>query len=205
MPQEIVATYILSKPTGKYARRIWYLYEMMTGSRLPIEDLTQGNYVDLLDPDDYYTSLGKAVQRQRIRDNLLGDARFCPTIRRTQKIAQVEQSDLAERCRQIMKDYPLELLKRALSYLYTKESKSSFEIEHIKPTATRTERFVSLLQSAEKEDFFHKTALIETCKIKSWMNGLQTTITELTKTTSASPFLCTTMPRFILCPRNPTI
>ena len=48
-----------------------------------------------------------------------------------------------------------------MSYLYTKESKSSFEIEHIKPTATRTERFVSLLQSAEKEDFFRKTALIE--------------------------------------------
>jgi Fic/DOC family len=161
VPRETIATYILSKPTGKYARRIWYLYEMMTSSRLPIEDLTQGNYVDLLDPDEYYTSPGKAVQRQRIRDNLLGDARFCPTIRRTQKIVQFEQSDLGERCRQIMKDYPLELLKRALGYLYTKESKSSFEIEHIKPTATRTERFVSLLQSAEKEDFFHKDALIE--------------------------------------------
>jgi hypothetical protein len=161
VPQETIATYILSKPTGRYARRIWYLYEMMTGSRLPIQDLTQGNYLDLLNPDDYYTSTGKAVQRQRIRDNLLGDARFSPTIRRTERIAQFEQSDLAERCRQIMKDYPLELLKRALSYLYTKESKSSFEIEHIKPTANRTERFVSLLQSAEKEDFFHKTALIE--------------------------------------------
>jgi hypothetical protein len=42
VPQETIATYILSKPTGKYARRIWYLYEMMTGSRLPIEELTQG-------------------------------------------------------------------------------------------------------------------------------------------------------------------
>ena len=161
VPQETIGTYILSKPTGKFVRRIWYLYEMMTASRLPIEDLTQGNYVDLLDPDEYFTSLGKAVQRQRIRDNLLGNARFCPTIRRTQRIAQFEQSDLAKRCRQIMEDYPLELLKRALSYLYTKESKSSFEIEHIKPTATRIERFVSLLQSAETEDFFHKAALIE--------------------------------------------
>ena len=40
----------------------------------------------------------------------------------------------------------LELLKRALAYLYTKESKSSFEIEHIKPSANRTERFVALLR-----------------------------------------------------------
>lgn len=46
-------------------------------------------------------------------------------------------------------------------YEHTKESKSSFEIEHIKPTAARTERFVSLLQLAEREDFFHKDALIE--------------------------------------------
>jgi hypothetical protein len=76
VPQETIATYILSKPTGQYARRIWCLYEMMTASRLPIEDLTQGNYVDLLDPEDYYTSPGKAVQRQRIRDNRSGRRGF---------------------------------------------------------------------------------------------------------------------------------
>jgi hypothetical protein len=128
---------------------------------LPIKDLTQGNYVNLVDPEDYYTYRGKRVPRQRIRDNLLGDRRFCPTIRRTPRLSQFEASNLSERCRQIMKEYPLELLKRALSHLHTKESKSSFEIEHIKPTATRTERFVSLLQMAEKDDFFHKPALID--------------------------------------------
>ena len=48
-----------------------------------------------------------------------------------------------------------------MSYLYTKETKSSFEIEHIKPTSTRTERFVSLLQLAEKEDFCEKGRLID--------------------------------------------
>jgi hypothetical protein len=159
--RENLASYIRSKPTGKYARRIWYLYELLTGNRLPIEDLTQGNYVELLDPEDYYTSPGKSVPRQRIRDNLLGDGRFCPTVRRSERLKQFEASDLGERCRQIMKHYPPELLRRALSYLYTKESRSSFAIEHIKPTATRTERFVSLLQTAEKDDFFRKAALID--------------------------------------------
>ena len=60
-----------------------------------------------------------------------------------------------------MSVYSPELLKRALGYLYTKETKSSFEIEHIKPTSTRTERFVGLLQLAEQEDFCKKTQLIE--------------------------------------------
>ena len=44
-----------SKPTGKYARRLWFLYEFLTGKRLPMEDVGKGNYVDLLDPDQYYT------------------------------------------------------------------------------------------------------------------------------------------------------
>ena len=57
--------------------------------------------------------------------------------------------------------YSPELLKRALGYFYTSETKSSFEIEHIKPTSTRTERFVALLQTAEQEDFCRKSQLIE--------------------------------------------
>jgi hypothetical protein len=58
-------------------------------------------------------------------------------------------------------EYSLEVLKRLLGYLYTKETKSSFEIEHIKPSSTRTERFVKLLQMAEKDDFCRKTKLID--------------------------------------------
>ena len=38
---------------------------------------------------------------------------------------------------------------------------SHFEIEHVKPTSTRTERFVALLQTAEQEDFCQKRQLIE--------------------------------------------
>lgn len=158
--QNEVLSYVRSKPTGKYARRIWYLYEMLTGNRLPISDLKQGNYVDLLDPDDYYVSSGQRVRRQRVRDNLLGDARFCPVVRRTDVLKDFEHARLGERCRQVIAEYPVELMRRALNYLYTKETKSSFEIENITPGATRTARFVALLQAAEQEDFVGKEALI---------------------------------------------
>jgi hypothetical protein len=159
-PDELVQ-YIRSKPAGKYARRIWYFYELLTGSRLPLEKTAVGNYVDLLDPEEYYTAPGRPVSRQRVRDNLLGDARFCPIVRRTHRLSRFETSDFAQRSRKILEGYPLDILKRALAYLYTKESKSSFEIEHITPSADRTERFVSLLQLAEREDFFQKQALID--------------------------------------------
>jgi hypothetical protein len=160
--EEDLLEYLRSKPTGKYARRLWFLYEFLTGRRLPLEDLTQGNYVHLLEPGEYYTDLTvRRVRRQRVNDNLLGDRRFCPTVRRTDVLEGFQHADLSGRCRRVVSAYPPELLKRALSYLYTKETRSSFEIEHVQPTSTRTERFVALLQMAEQEDFCDKEHLIE--------------------------------------------
>ena len=154
--------YVESKPTGKYARRLWFLYEFLAGTRLPMEDVKQGNYIDLLDPDQYYTvTPAHQVRRQRINDNLLGERHFCPTIRRTDALRRFEATDLSKRCRKVVSGCSPELLKRAMSYLYTKETKSSFEIEHIKPNSTRTERFVALLRLAESEDFCEKTQLID--------------------------------------------
>ena len=154
--------YVRSKPTGKYARRLWFLYELLTGKTLPMDDLTRSNYIDLLEPDKYFTiSPAHQVRRQRINDNQLGDRRFCPTIRRTETLRGFEDIDLPKRCQQVISAYSPELLKRALSYLYTKETKSSFEIEHVKPSSTRTERFIALLQLAEREDFIDEPHLLD--------------------------------------------
>ena len=129
---------------------------------LPLDDVKQGNYIDLLEPDEYYTvTPARQIRRQRVNDNLLGGSRFCPTVRRTDTLRNFETADLPKRCRQVISPYSPELLKRALGYLYTRETKSSFEIEHINPTSTKTERFVVLLQMAEQEDFCRKTQLIE--------------------------------------------
>ena len=161
-PQKEIQKYVESTPRGKYARRVWFLYEMLTGAVLPLADLKTGGYIDLLDPDIYYTvTQPRQVRRQRINDNLLGDARFCPTIRRTESLRAFEAADLPARCRKTVAQYPPELLRRAMSYLYTEETRSSFEIEHIKPTSSRTERFVSLLHLAEREDFCEKGRLID--------------------------------------------
>lgn len=162
MAEQDFLEYLRAKPTGKYARRLWFLYEFLTGRRLSLKDLKQGNYVDLLEPDEYYAlSPGRPIRRQRINDNLLGTRQFCPTVRRTDTLRDFETIDLPKRCRHVVSAYSPEVLKRALGYLYTKETKSSFEIEHIKPSSTRTERFVALLQLAEKEDFCEKKRLIE--------------------------------------------
>jgi hypothetical protein len=47
--QKDLLIHVQSKPTGKYARRLWFLYEFLTGKMLPLEDLKRGNYIDLLE------------------------------------------------------------------------------------------------------------------------------------------------------------
>jgi len=161
-PADEIAAWIDSKPTGKYARRVWFLYEFLTERELPLPDLRTGNYLELLESARYYTTApGHRVQRQRVIDNLPGGKDFCPIIRRTEKLATMEGIDLRKRCEEVVTSYPPELLKRALSYLYNKETKSSFEIEHIKPSASRTEKFIGLLEMAAHQDYCEKPLLID--------------------------------------------
>lgn len=163
VPQADILAFVASRPTGKYVRRIWFLYEFLTGTRLPLDDLPRvGSYVDLIDSKFYYTiASSRRVQRQRINDNLLGDRRFCPTVRRTDVLRRHESADLPQKCREVIAAYPNSLLKRALGYLYEKETKSSFEIEREAIDSTRTERFVALLKTAEQQDFCQRDALID--------------------------------------------
>ena len=124
MAEEDLLEYVQSRPTGKYSRRLWFLYEFLTGRALELDDVRQGNYIELLEPDEYYTvTPARQVRRQRINDNLPGDRLFCPTVRRTSALRNFETADLPKRCRQVVAAYSPELLKRALGYLYAKETK----------------------------------------------------------------------------------
>jgi len=79
-----LSSYVNSKPIGKYAKKIWYLYEFLTGDRLDVPDASKGNYVDLLDGEDYCsTPLARPSRRHRVNDNMLGGRSFCPTVRRS--------------------------------------------------------------------------------------------------------------------------
>ena len=159
--QEIIES-IKAKPTGKYIRRIWYFYEFLTNKTLPIDDLKQGNYVDLLEENRYYTLPNPiSIKRQRVRDNLLGDRAFCPIVRKTATLKRFDSLDLSKKSKEILTKYPVSILKRALSYLYTKETKSSFEIERVKPSSSRVEKFIALLKEANSDDFCTKKQLIK--------------------------------------------
>ena len=157
-----LASWVKNKPTGKYTRRIWFLFEYITGTRLPLDDLAQGNYIELLEPQEYFvTSPGTRVKRQRVVNNLPGNREFCPAVRRTDVLSSIEGTDIYGKCSKLISSYPDSTVKRALNYLYSKETKSSFEIEHLKPSASRAERFIAALEMATWQDFCNRDDLIE--------------------------------------------
>lgn len=159
-PAEL-ADYVQGKPTGKYARRLWFFYEMLTERRLNVPSLKVGNYVDALEAEEYYTSVPIKSPRQRINDNLLGGARFCPVVRRTAHLKELEARELDKRVLDILDRYDRDTINRAVNYLYTKETLSSFAIEREKPSPDRAERFSDMLKRAHQIAVLDHAALLE--------------------------------------------
>ena len=162
VPEDELLEYVKSKPTGKYARIIWYLYEFISGRQLLLPDMKLGSYVDLLDPGLYYvSSVSRDIKRQRVRDNMLGSSAFCPIVRRTETLRQFEAADYSEHCRRLVDKYPEDIIRRGFSYMYSKESKSSFEIEGEGSKVDRIQLFMAALRRANEDDFCDKEKLVK--------------------------------------------
>jgi hypothetical protein len=163
-PKAELSAWIRSAPTSRYARLAWFLYEWLLGHKLPLPDLTQGNYVPVLDGDDFYApspvGTTRHVRRQRVINNLPGTRDYCPLIRRTAELRAFEALRLDEQAAAQVRRFPVELVNRAAQYLYLKETKSSYALEHLAVDQRRTARFVALLQQTGRVECFDKPELI---------------------------------------------
>ena len=55
MGPEAVTDIVGANPARQHARQLWFLYEWLTGERLPLPDLASGgHYVPLLDPAQHF-------------------------------------------------------------------------------------------------------------------------------------------------------
>lgn len=144
--------FVLSRPTGQYTRRAWFLYEWLTGRRLEIDDLKAVPYVPLLDPEKFHTARPKRSARHAVDENLLGTREFSPTVERTEALERFRDKKIDEQARALMAQYDDETLRRAVNYLYTKETRSTWALESEKPNPQRAERFVLALRHAAKVD-----------------------------------------------------
>lgn len=103
---DAMAEIVRNKPTGGYARRIWFLFEWLAGERLYQPDAEGGRYVAVVDPEQQFPTEGENAPRYRVKDNLPGTRDFCPLVFRTPKLEEFMAMDLPGRARAVVADMP---------------------------------------------------------------------------------------------------
>ena len=136
-----IAGLVRTKPTGRYARRIWFLYEWLTGEQLDLPNAAQGAYVPAVDPKKQWAVEGKNSPRHRVKNNLPGTPAFCPLIFRTKRLDKFIGMNLPAKARAVVANVPGDVLARAAAFLLLKDSKSSYAIEGERAPQDRIQRW----------------------------------------------------------------
>ncbi len=132
---------VKARPTGIYARRVWFLYEWLLAKKLKLPDLKKVNYVDALDPKLQWPGATRDSPRHRVRDNLPGTPAFCPLVFRTPALEGFVGLKLADRARALAAEVPADLLARTAAFLLLKDSRASYVIEGENPPQDRVQRW----------------------------------------------------------------
>ena len=159
--------FVSDHPTGARHRRIWMLYEKLSGNKLELPDVRVGNYVNLVDGAKQWAlpgNDGRRERRYRVNNNLIGNFQFSPFVR----IADIRTDMCGERLKEnsdkLLEKYPSELIYRAVQYMFLKETRSSFAIERETPNQKRMESFLSVLREMPDGDISESLlAYIQNC------------------------------------------
>lgn len=146
---DAVADLVRATPTGAFARRIWFLYEWMTGVTLDMPEAGKVRLVEVVDPTQQFALAdGEVSTRHRVVNNLPGTRRFCPMVRRSPALLAAEAKNLDQRARAQIGRVRPDLVARAAAFLLLNDSKSSFAIEGERPSGTRAVRWGQAIAEA---------------------------------------------------------
>lgn len=146
-----VAALVRATPTGAYARRIWFLYEWLTGTQLDLPNADRGAYALIVDPDQQYAAPPETSSRHRVKNNLPGTPAFCPLVFRTDALDRYIAMDLHARAQDAVAAVPRDLLVRTAAFLLLKDSRSSFAIEGEHPSQDRIQRWGRAIGQAGRQ------------------------------------------------------
>ncbi len=144
-----VAEVVRSAPTGAYTRRLWYLYEWVTGDELDVAPAAKVKAVPVVNPEQQFAlGRGQTSTRHRVVDNLPGTRSFCPMVRRTAALEAFRAKRLDTQARQVIGRTHPDVIARAAAFLLLDDSRSSFEIEGERPPPDRTARWAQAISQA---------------------------------------------------------
>lgn len=165
IPAEDMLAAITESPTGAYIRIACFLWEVFNKQELKGAPTVTGVAANLFDPKKYITGPSIRNAKWRVNFNGLGSLDYCVTVERTERINSLLESNILQRANEFLSELGATASDRAMSWAYLSETKSSFEIEHETPSATKAEAFVELLKKA------HLTTQLD----EEYLVGLQNT------------------------------
>jgi hypothetical protein len=149
VPDADIATAVRSKPTGAYARRLWYLHEWLTGRQLDIRNPGKVRAVAVIDTTKQFAvKRGALSSRHKVIDNLPGTRGFCPMVRRTKTLEEYAAKGLDKVARDVVGRIHADIMARAAAFLLLSDSKSSFSIEGERPSPKRAARWGQIIGEA---------------------------------------------------------
>ncbi len=149
LPEHELVNVVRDKPTGSFARRIWFLYEWLTERELDVPNPGKVKAVPVVNPAHQIAlDRGTPSSRHKVIDNLPGSRLFCPMVRRTRQLETMLAMRLDSRARTVVGRTRGDLLARAAAFLLLNDSKSSFAIEDEQPSAARATRWGQAIAQA---------------------------------------------------------
>lgn len=148
-PKRELEAWIGRSPGGAVTRRIWFIYEWMTGDLLDVPPVPKIRAVPVIDRDQQFGIEGGARStRHSVVDNLPGTRDFCPLVWRTPKLDDFERQAFDQRAREVVGRTHPDIIARAAAFLLLDDSKKSFFIENERPTAKLAARWAQAISEA---------------------------------------------------------
>ncbi|HEY9789557.1 MAG TPA: Fic family protein [Candidatus Obscuribacterales bacterium] len=150
LPKEPLAQYVSANLGKTIPRRAWFFYELVTGNELDVPPVPKNvPAVDALDRKEYFTQTpGSISRRHKVRDNLLGNSKFCPIIRQTEKLNGFISGNYSAKAKGLVGAVSPDLVARAASFLLLADTKASFAIEGETPPIERINRWCRAVQQS---------------------------------------------------------
>lgn len=142
----LLQVWINQEPTGRYTRRLAFLYEWLTGNKLIVVSTIAGNYVDVLDGDKVVVA-SKPIKdnRWRVNNNIAGTRHFAPMVLKTEDVSKIYSLNVKERLDKLDDEFGVDLIMRASVWMTLRESRASFAIEGESKQESRIERFARVM------------------------------------------------------------
>lgn len=148
-PKKDFETWISATPGGANTRRVWFIYEWMTGQLLDVPPVPKIRAVPVIDQEKQFgLEGGERSARHSVVDNLPGTREFCPLVWRTPQLDALAAQGFDARAREVVGRTHPDVIARAAAFLLLDDSRKSFFIENERPTAKPIARWAQAISEA---------------------------------------------------------